>query len=68
MVVWMLAGSTVLPNTRNRSRTARDTSTAFSPVFLVTVMVSAGWTLPAAAIGAPSALACVGAPPGVNQT
>ena len=47
MLASMLAGITVLLKALMRARTARDTSTAFSPGFLVTVSVRAGFTLPA---------------------
>ena len=48
-----------------RARTARDTSTAFSPGFLVTSMVTAGIALPDAGLAA-SALGC--AAPSMNHT
>ena len=38
----MLAGITVLVSAVMRSRTARATATAFSPGFLLTLMVTAG--------------------------
>jgi len=71
----MLLGITVLFSDLMRSLTARDTSTAFCPGFLVTLMVTAGLTLPAciaATLFVPSGDASFElvtiALPGVNQT
>ena len=64
----MLDGITVLRNDSTRARAAADTSTAFSPGFLVTVSVTAGNTCPAAIAAAVGVPAATLAAPGVNHT
>gem|GEM_PF-3518084 len=56
------SGITVLRSTCRRSRTPAATSTAFSPGFLVTVIVTAAWLWPCCSGCA------VSAAPGVNHT
>jgi hypothetical protein len=53
--------SRVLRSSSTRSRAARATSTAFSPGFLVTVSVTAGWPPAAAGAAPPPAPAACGA-------